>query len=79
MKMITAEAAISQMGNPTKWMKGNIFSCQIIYYQPTEVSFDVDCTQPNWRDELLALWEKYRKDNFLPEECVAEAWATVEM
>lgn len=80
---MTAEVAISRMNEPTEWMEGSIFSCQINFYNQydneyeDETSFDIDCTQPNWRDELLACWEEFRKENDLPEDCVTDAWATV--
>lgn len=80
---MTAEVAISRMNEPTEWMEGTIFSCQINFYnnedkeQEDETSFDIDCTHPNWRDELLALWNDFRKENNLPENCVTDAWATV--
>ena len=82
-KTMTAKEAISRMNEPTECMGGTIFSCQINFYnnenkeQEDETSFDIDCTQSNWRDELLACWKEFRKENNLPENCVTDAWATV--
>ena len=75
--------AIRRMNEPTEWMEGTIFSCQINFYnnedkeREDETSFDIDCTQPNWRDELLALWNNFRKENYLLEDCVTDAWSTL--
>lgn len=83
-KIMTAKEAISRMNEPTECMEGAIFSCQINFYNnenkehEDETSFDIDCTQSNWRDELLACWEEFRKENNLPENCVTDAWATID-
>ena len=79
----TAEVAIRRMNEPTEWMEGTIFSCQINFlnHEDTEhedeTSFDIDCSKPGWRDELLSLWEDFRKENNLPKDCVTDAWSTV--
>lgn len=80
--MTTAEVAISHMVDPTEFMDGNIFSCQIVFWdaeekQEDETSFDIDCSKEGWRDELLELWNDFREENGLPEDCVTDAWATV--
>ena len=84
-EMMTAEEAIGRMNEPTEWMEGTVFACQINFYNPEdtdcehedETSFDVDCSKPGWRDELLALWNEFRKENNLPERCVSDAWSTL--
>ncbi len=80
-KTMTAKEAIHRMSEPTEWMVGTIFACQINFYnnenKEDETSFDIDCTQSNWRNELLECWEEFRKENNLPENCVTDAWATV--
>lgn len=80
---MTAVDAIQRMGDPTEWFSMPVLSCQIDFLncengnQEDETSFDIDCSQPNWRDELLSCWEEFRKENKLPDNCVTGAWATV--
>lgn len=75
--------AIKRMNDPRQWMMGNWFLCQIDFndsfdpLEESEVSFKIDCSNENWRDELLKLWEDYRNEKKLPEDCVTEAWATL--
>ena len=80
--IMTAKMAIGKMGEPTEYMEGSVFACQINFFnnenggREDETSFDIDCTQPNWRDELLICWEEFCVENNLPEDCVIDAWAT---
>ena len=78
---MTAEMVIRRMNNPTEWVHSTIFTCQICFKntenRDDETSFDIDCTQKYWRDELLSCWEEFRKENNLPEDCVTDAWFTV--
>jgi len=76
----TAKKIILKMNNPMQWMDGTVFSYQINFYNndgyEDETSFDVDCRQFDWRDELLELWDEFRKENNLPEECFIDVWVT---
>lgn len=81
MELMNAREAIRRMENPKRSLKGDTFSIQINFYNEEaiddidETSFDIDCSKETWRDELLGLWEDFRKENGLPENCVTEAWA----
>lgn len=79
---MNAKTAISRMNEPKEWMENDWFSCQINFIDPKtneedEASFDVNCSSSAWRDKLLILWDNFRKENNLPENCVADAWSTV--
>ena len=82
MATTTAREMISHMDIPTEWMEGTVFDCRINFYDPTsperedETSFDIDCSQPNWREDLLSLWEDFCKENALPTDCISDVWAT---
>ena len=74
---MTAEMAMMRMDDPTKFPICTNFVCWICFKnnenRDDETSFDVDCTQKYWRDELLSCWEDFRKENNLPEDCVTDA------
>lgn len=75
------ETAVARMNEPTEWMVGKWFSCQVNFNNPDlefedETSFDIDCTNSNWRNELIELWDEFRKENNLPEDCVTDTWST---
>ena len=82
---MTGREAIERMNEPKEFMKGDIFNLVINFWNHTnppgfewdEVDFTVDCSKPEWRNELLALWEDFRKENNLPERIVEEAWSTL--
>ena len=82
MNTYTAKERINMMNEPKEYMIGDIFACQINFINPEnnkedETSFDIDCSKSNWKDTLLSLWEDFRKENNLPENCVTDAWSTL--
>ena len=82
-KIDKARTIICRMNEPTEWMKGNIFSCQIDFNNPNvvgdedETSFDLDCSNAGWREELLQLWIHFCEENNFEIDSITDAWSTI--